>query len=145
MTGHLSRLSYRCEDSRRTVCRSGISFRNWYTAGCAGTNKCTRPRVQVRRARVRFLWARDKPIPSPRTAATESCGRARYLRELRNKWPTTTFLAWRTKRGREFRFLSPAFPISTLFRGPLAGSGYLRICLYIVPHTYNTSIYSLLL
>lgn len=96
-----------------------------YTSpGTSTTSACTLPPC-----------ARQTDL-SPCTVATESCGCTRYLRKLRNKWPTTTFLAWRTKRERIS--LSP----STLFHPTFIPrtareSGYLRICLYIAPNTYK--------
>jgi len=122
--------------------RSEISFRNWYTGGCVREQMYMSPGTNTTSHVYASSYARQTDL-SPRTAATESCGWTRYLRELRNKWPGTTFLAWQTKRGgREFR-IPFLFPILTLFRGLLAGLAICEsVCTYITPHTYKC-IYSL--
>lgn len=84
MTGHLSRLSCaRTDDCRSRVYPLEIGIR-----GCALVNKCTRPSFDIRmyytplnRSLILLLYNGDGKL------------RARYLRQLRNKWSATSFLA----------------------------------------------------
>lgn len=155
MTGHLSRLSCRCENGRRaTVSVGGISFRKWYIPAVAPANKCTCPRVQARRARVRFLRRETNqslslslslsrplspPPPSPRVQRRQKvAGERDICGNFGINGRRLLFLRGERSAGEDpasLPLLPPAVPhvIPRIVRG---SGGYLRICLYIDARAY---------
>lgn len=127
MTGYLSRLSRRCEDDRRAAPVGDILSQSVYRSA-APANKCTRPGEQVRRA--------TDPPPSRVQRRQKVAGERDICGNFGINGRRLLFL--RGERSAVERIPRSLFPQPhVILRTRSRVSGYLRICLYIAPHTHK--------